>query len=104
MFLILIVVIGLVAWALHLMQQAVDHQEFSLMLAGFLVSSAAAGLVAVYLLASHSFTYIADMDQRYSLQQLMDQRYGDPVAARVFPERPSFLGELTLGEINLGQD
>ena len=71
MFLILIVVIGLVAWALHLMQEAVDQQEFSLMLAGFLVSSAAAGLVAVYLLASHSFTYLGDMERRYYLQQQM---------------------------------
>ncbi|MEO0407419.1 MAG: hypothetical protein AAF289_08730 [Cyanobacteria bacterium P01_A01_bin.135] len=71
MFLILIVVIGLVAWALHLMQEAVDRHEFSLMLAGFLVSSAAAGLVAVYLLASHSFTYMSDMERRYYLQQQM---------------------------------
>ncbi|MGF1535677.1 MAG: hypothetical protein ACFB4J_04180 [Elainellaceae cyanobacterium] len=72
MFIILIFVVGLVAWALHLMQEAVDHQEFSLMLAGFLVSSAAAGLVAVYLLVSHSFTDIADMERRYGLQQRMD--------------------------------
>ncbi len=32
---ILIFDVALVAWSLHLMQQAVEDQEFSLMLAGF---------------------------------------------------------------------
>ena len=40
-------VIALVAWALSLMQSAVEHQEFSLMLAGCLVCSAAVGLTLV---------------------------------------------------------
>lgn len=41
------VVIGLVAWALSLMQTAIEQQEFSLMLAGCLVCSAAVGLTLV---------------------------------------------------------
>ena len=39
-----IAVVALVAWGLQLMQAASDKQEFSLMLAGCLVCSAAAGL------------------------------------------------------------
>lgn len=70
MIFILFIVIGLVAWALHLMQEAVEHQEFSLMLAGFLVSSAAAGLVAVYFLMNHYVGYMTEMTQR---SQLYDQ-------------------------------
>jgi len=37
----------LVAWALSLMQSAIEQQEFSLMLAGCLVCSAAVGLTLV---------------------------------------------------------
>ena len=48
MFLIIIIVIALVAWALQLMEQAIQGQEFSLMLAGFLVASSAAAMMAVY--------------------------------------------------------
>jgi len=40
-------VISLVAWALQLMQSANDRQEFSLMLAGCMVCSAAVGLATV---------------------------------------------------------
>ena len=40
-------VIALVAWALLLMQSAIEQQEFSLMLAGCLVCSAAFGLTLV---------------------------------------------------------
>ena len=42
-----VLVIALVAWALSLMQSAVEQQEFSLMLAGCLVCSAAVGLTLV---------------------------------------------------------
>ncbi|MEB3355892.1 MAG: hypothetical protein VKK04_04145 [Synechococcales bacterium] len=66
---ILVVVIGLVAWALHLMQEAVDTKEFSLMLAGFLVSSAAAALVAVYLLMNHCMSYMTEMSHRSQFYQ-----------------------------------
>lgn len=42
-----LVVIALVAWALQLMQTAINQQEFSLMLAGCMVCSAAVGLATV---------------------------------------------------------
>ena len=42
-----VLVIGLVAWALSLMQAALEQREFSLMLAGCLVCSAAIGLTLV---------------------------------------------------------
>ncbi len=48
--LILAVVVGLVAWALQLMQAASDRREFSLMLAGCMVCSAAVGLTTVLVL------------------------------------------------------
>jgi hypothetical protein len=43
-------VVALVAWALHLMQTASDRREFSLMLAGCMVCSAAVGLATVMVL------------------------------------------------------
>lgn len=45
--LLVVAVIALVAWALQLMQAANDRQEFSLMLAGCMVCSAAVGLATV---------------------------------------------------------
>jgi hypothetical protein len=67
---ILVVVIGLVAWALHLMQEAIQRREFSLMLAGFLVSTAAAGMMAVYFLMSHYVGYMSEMAHRsYSMEE-----------------------------------
>lgn len=44
---IVVVVIAMVAWALQLMQAASDRKEFSLMLAGCMVCSAAIGLATV---------------------------------------------------------
>ena len=41
------VVVALVAWALQLMQAAMDQGEFSLMLAGCMVCSAAVGIATV---------------------------------------------------------
>lgn len=41
------VIVALVAWALQLMQAATDRREFSLMLAGCMVCSAAVGLATV---------------------------------------------------------
>lgn len=61
---ILVVVVGLVAWALHLMQEAIQRREFSLMLAGFLVSTAAAGMMAVYFLMNHYMGYMSEMAER----------------------------------------
>lgn len=48
--LVVVVVIGLVAWALQLMQAATERREFSLMLAGCMVCSAAVGLATVMVL------------------------------------------------------
>ena len=56
--LILTIVIGLVFWALRLMDRAIENQEFSLMLAGFLVASSAAAMVGVYFLMSDYLTFI----------------------------------------------
>ncbi len=77
---ILLVVIVLVAWALHLMQEALDRKEFSLMLAGFLVSVAASALVAVYFLVGNYVGYMEQMAQR---AELSDQYY--ETAGFVFP-------------------
>jgi uncharacterized membrane protein len=43
-------VVAMVAWALQLMQAASDRKEFSLMLAGCMVCSAAVGLATVMVL------------------------------------------------------
>jgi len=45
-----VAVVALVAWALQLMQAATDRQDFSLMLAGCMVCSAAVGLATVMVL------------------------------------------------------
>ena len=58
MVLTLTIVIGLVFWALRLMDRAVENQEFSLMLAGFLVASSAAAMVGVYFLMSDYFMFV----------------------------------------------
>ena len=48
--LMVVAVVGLVAWALQLMQAASDRREFSLMLAGCMVCCAAVGLATVMVL------------------------------------------------------
>jgi len=45
--LLVVVVVALVGWALQLMQAAMDQGEFSLMLAGCMVCSAAVGIATV---------------------------------------------------------
>lgn len=77
---ILVIVIVLVAWALHLMQEALDRKEFSLMLAGFLVSVAASALVVVYFLVGNYVGYMGQMAER---AELSDQYY--ETAGFVFP-------------------
>lgn len=67
MLLILLVVVALVAWALHLMQEAMNRREFSLMLAGFLVSMAAAAMMAVYFLMGHYVGYLSQVADRAAL-------------------------------------
>ena len=55
---ILILDVALVAWSLHLMQEAMQQQEFSLMLAGTLVAAAAAAMMVVYFLMGHCLTQL----------------------------------------------
>lgn len=61
MFIILILVIALVAWALHLMEKAVERHEFSLMLAGTLVAASAAAMMLVYFLMTPYIGYVSQM-------------------------------------------
>lgn len=61
MFIILFFVVGLIAWSLHLMENAVKQREFSLMLAGGLVAAAAVAMVAVYFLMGHYMGYMSEM-------------------------------------------
>ncbi|MEP0817773.1 MULTISPECIES: hypothetical protein [Trichocoleus] len=61
---ILMVVIALVTWALRLMQEAIEHQEFSLMLAGCLVATAAAAIMGVYLMMGDYMGYVSQLAQR----------------------------------------
>jgi hypothetical protein len=74
MIVILGIVIALVAWSLHLMQEAIDHKEFSLMLAGFLVASAAVALLGVYFLAGTCVTYLTHLEHP-DLQMLSESDY-----------------------------
>lgn len=56
---ILIFDVALVAWSLHLMQEAFSNKEFSLMLAGTLVALAAAAMLVVYFLINNCITHIS---------------------------------------------
>ncbi|NJL89529.1 MAG: hypothetical protein HC916_06790 [Coleofasciculaceae cyanobacterium SM2_1_6] len=58
---ILIFVLALVAWSLHLMQEAVSKQEFSLMLAGTLVAMSAAAMLIVYFIMDNYMGYISSV-------------------------------------------
>ena len=53
---VVVMVVALVAWALQLMQAANDRREFSLMLAGCMVCSAAVGLATVLVITVTSST------------------------------------------------
>ena len=63
---ILIFDVALVAWSLHLMQEAFDSQQFSLMLAGTLVAMSAAAMLVVYFLMGSYVGYLAQMAQSSS--------------------------------------
>lgn len=60
---ILIFDVALVAWSLHLMQQAFDTREFSLMLAGTLVAISAAAMLVVYFLMNSYLGYLSRIAQ-----------------------------------------
>lgn len=70
--LLLLFVIILVALALHFMQEAVTHQEFSLMLAGTLMAASAAGLVGVYLVAGNYMGYMSRSHDQVAIEQAYD--------------------------------
>ena len=55
---ILVFDVALVAWSLHLIEEAVESKEFSHMLAGFLVAVSAAAMLVVYFLMSNCMTYL----------------------------------------------
>ncbi len=61
MFIILFFAIALVAWSLHLMQEAVYYREFSLGLAGTLVATAAAATIGVYFLMNNCVGHLTQM-------------------------------------------
>ncbi|MCS6813433.1 MAG: hypothetical protein NZ772_07665 [Cyanobacteria bacterium] len=56
-----LLVIALVSWSLHLMTQALERQEFSLMLAGCLVAASAAATVGVCFLMGNYFDYVSHL-------------------------------------------
>lgn len=60
---ILIIDVALVAWSLHLTQEAIQHREFSLLLAGILVAISAAAMVLVYFLMGSCMSHITQMSQ-----------------------------------------
>ncbi|MBE9126936.1 MULTISPECIES: hypothetical protein [unclassified Coleofasciculus] len=64
---ILIFDIALVAWSLHLMQQAFDTREFSFMLAGTLVAMSAAAMLVVYFLMNSYLGYVSRLAQSPNL-------------------------------------
>jgi len=66
MLILLILVTALVMWSLQLMQAAINHREFSFMLAGTLVAISAAGLIVVYFLMEGYMGYMTDA-VRYQL-------------------------------------
>ena len=74
-------VIALVAWALQLMQAANDSREFSLMLAGCMVCSAAVGLATVMVL---TFTSPGRLEARGLLDR-SDPSVGVSLDAIVLP-------------------
>ncbi len=55
---ILVFDVALVAWSLHLMNEAVQKREFSLMLAGTLVAFSAAAMLVVYFLMHNCLSYL----------------------------------------------
>ncbi len=71
-------IVALVAWALQLMQAASDRQEFSLMLAGCMVCSAAVGLATVMVL---TFTSPLAFQSHWGLLQQPDLPAGINVGA-----------------------
>ena len=66
-----VAIVALVAWALQLMQAANERQEFSLMLAGCMVCSAAVGLATVMVLTFTSPSFLPAVDAGISLDSIV---------------------------------
>ncbi len=60
---ILIIDMALVAWSLHLMQQAARYREFSFVLAGILVALSAAAMMLVYFLMGSCVDHLFEIAQ-----------------------------------------
>ncbi|MGC9524136.1 MAG: hypothetical protein ACP5D7_01190 [Limnospira sp.] len=58
---ILIIDVALVAWSVHLMQQAARYREFSFVLAGILVAISAAAMVVVYFLMGSCIDHLTQI-------------------------------------------
>ena len=94
-FFMVVAVVALVAWALHLMQAANDRREFSLMLAGCMVCSAAVGLATVMVLtltganrleARGLLPPIPQLESGVSLDAIVLPWQGPPRSRPVSPE------------------
>ncbi len=94
-FVLVVAVVALVAWALHLMQAANDRREFSLMLAGCMVCSAAVGLATVMVLtltganrleARGLLPPIPQLESGVSLEAIVLPCQGSPQSRPVSPE------------------
>jgi len=92
---LVVAVVALVAWALHLMQAANDRREFSLMLAGCMVCSAAVGLATVMVLtltganrleARGLLPPIPQLESGVSLETIVLPWQGSPQSRLVSPE------------------
>ena len=90
--LILTIVIALVAWALRLMEQAIKGQEFSLMLAGFLVASSAAALMGVYFLMGNYMLYMDQAAQQTAAMESLDIPYSI-YASATMPDASNPIGD-----------
>jgi hypothetical protein len=84
---LLVIAIALVAWSLHLMQEALDRQEFSLMLAGTLVAFSAAALVGVYFLMNNYIGYLTQISHQpvYDFSAYDAQLVGSTQPAKLHP-------------------
>ena len=98
------IVTGLVIWALRLMDRALVSQEFSLMLAGFLVASSAAAMVGVYFLMSDYMLFIHQdellfqseytsdflvLDERLSAEQSIESEFASLHIANITEGLPT---------------
>jgi hypothetical protein len=73
-----LVIVALVAWALQLMQAANDRREFSLMLAGCMVCSAAVGLATVMVITITSPDHLdAALFAPFELDATLQVQAGD---------------------------